>query len=116
MQTTANPHPNVLLPAGASPVGDWEPGRILDVNETRAFRLIRSADRQITDNESAVRLCATQYSAPRRRRTRLLPDNPWESVRGQLPGVVRLVRHGRAGAGGVGWVSRCARKRDARRQ
>jgi hypothetical protein len=34
----------------------------MDVDETRDFRLIHSADRQITDSRSCVRLCATQYS------------------------------------------------------
>jgi hypothetical protein len=54
--------PNVPLPAGTVPVSGWDPGRILSQDETRAWPIIHSADRKITDNSGYVHLRATQYS------------------------------------------------------
>jgi hypothetical protein len=62
MTTATNHHPDVPVPAGARPVGGWDPGRFLDENETRVWRLIYGAERKITDNRGYVHLRATQYS------------------------------------------------------
>jgi hypothetical protein len=61
-QYEQHPTPDVPLPAGAVPVGGWDSGRILSEDETRAWRIIHSADRKITDNDGYVHLRATQYS------------------------------------------------------
>jgi hypothetical protein len=62
MTTTATAIPDVPLPAGARQVGGWDPGRIMDADETRDWRLIFGADRKITDGTAYVHLRATQYA------------------------------------------------------
>ena len=59
--TTTNPYPDVPLPAGARPVGGWDPGRFMAEDEARDWRLIHGADRTITDSATYVHLRATQY-------------------------------------------------------
>lgn len=49
------------LPPGAS-AGNWEPGRRLDQDETRMWRLIHSAERTVTDHQAHIWLRAVHYS------------------------------------------------------
>ena len=62
MTTTTTPQPDVPPPPGFNFPDLWEPGRILDHNEPRAWRLIYGNDRTITDSEACVTLRAIQFS------------------------------------------------------
>jgi len=59
---TTSPSLDVPLPPGFAAPYEWEPGCILYKDETRAWRLIRGADRKLTDNDGYLHLRATQYS------------------------------------------------------
>lgn len=51
----------VHLPVGAR-ADKWEPGRRLDRDETRAWRLVHGTERLVIDHDACVRLRAVQFS------------------------------------------------------
>jgi hypothetical protein len=60
--TNPKPYPNVPLPPGFDAGHQWEPGRYIDHDETRAWRTLDGVRRTITDNAGYVHLSAIQYS------------------------------------------------------
>lgn len=62
MTTASNLRPDVPLPAGFVAPDEWEPGRVLDSEETRGWRLIYSRHRKVTDHGGYVSIRALQYS------------------------------------------------------
>ncbi|OMC28874.1 hypothetical protein A5738_22535 [Mycobacterium colombiense] len=63
--TAITPQSNVQLPdppPGFDAPYEWELGRVLTRGESRAWRLIYSRDRKVTDHDAYVRVRAIQYS------------------------------------------------------
>jgi hypothetical protein len=54
--------PDVPLPPGFVAPDEWTAGRILSHDESRAWRLIFSRDRTVTDHDACVSIRACQYS------------------------------------------------------
>lgn len=60
---TNDPYLNVPPPPpGWDAPDEWEPGRRLSKDEPRAWRLIYSADRKVTDHDALASIRAIQYS------------------------------------------------------
>lgn len=55
------PHLSVATPPGFAAPYDWQPGRIVSEDETRAWRCLDGHPRAITDHDASVRLWAIQY-------------------------------------------------------
>lgn len=58
----ADPVAIFSVPDGWDAPDEWLPGRILDKDEPRAWRLIHRPDRTVTDNGATVSMRATQYT------------------------------------------------------
>lgn len=53
---------NIAPPPGFGADDEWEAGRILSKDEIRAWRLIYSHNRKVTDHDARVSIRAIQYS------------------------------------------------------
>lgn len=62
MTTATDSYANVPPPPGFVAPDEWTAGRILSHDESRAWRLIFSPDRTVTDHDACVSIRACQYS------------------------------------------------------